>query len=223
MTTTTTATSTTSTTVVAQTTSGEVDPAQTSVKGTTDGVNGSLVTDPLPVVYVNKANIGEIKGALDDIVKKVCLGSFPISSHRTPPESLNPPARRAHTQHLSAQSFTPSLLHPTVHLSLGYTSVAFALGSAGYAFKLSFEESKPVLWVGVIGYFVLQALLWAWKRWVEQGEVYSGKRRRVVKRVSEEVSVFPPHPAFRPAQLTWCRLKPTLYTSHRPLHWTHLP
>jgi hypothetical protein len=32
----------------------------------------SLASDPLPAVKVNNANLGEIKSALDDIVKKVC-------------------------------------------------------------------------------------------------------------------------------------------------------
>lgn len=31
------------------------------------------MTDPLPVVKVNTANLNEIKAALDDIVKKVSL------------------------------------------------------------------------------------------------------------------------------------------------------
>lgn len=36
----------------------------------------------------------------------------------------------------------------------------------------------------MVGYFTLQGVLWAWKRWVEKGEVYRGKRRRMAKRVS---------------------------------------
>ena len=71
-----------------------------------------------------------------------------------------------------------------MHLSLGYTSIFLALGSCLYSWRLTFEESKPALWIGVAGYFVLQGVLWAWKRWVEAGEVFSGKRRRMVKRVS---------------------------------------
>lgn len=42
-----------------------------------------------------------------------------------------------------------------------------------------------MLWLAVGAYGVLQAALWAWKRWVERGEVFCGKRRRVVKRVSD--------------------------------------
>jgi signal peptidase complex subunit 2 len=88
------------------------------------------------------------------------------------------------SQQLLGASFTPSLLHPTVHLALGYSSVIISLGAVLYALRVSFGDSKPVLWVAVIGYSVLQSTLWAWKRWVEKGEVFRGKRRRMVKRVS---------------------------------------
>lgn len=118
----------------------------------------SLATDPLPTVTVNNANIAEIKSALDDIFKTYLLD----------------------------QSFTPSLLHPTVHLALGYSSVVLALSSVLYSLRVSFEDSKPVLWVAVVGYSLLQTALWGWKRWVEKDEVFKGKRRRMVKRVRLE-------------------------------------
>ncbi|WVN86280.1 uncharacterized protein L203_101443 [Cryptococcus depauperatus CBS 7841] len=116
-----------------------------------------IIQAPLPTIKVNNANIQEIKMALDEVVKKV--GTW---------------------------SFTPSLLHPTVHLGLGYSSVILALSSMLYSLRVSFEDSKPVLWVAVIGYLVLQAALWAWKRWVEKGEVFKGKRRRMVKRIETD-------------------------------------
>jgi hypothetical protein len=97
------------------------------------------------------------------------------------------------SQHLIDQSFTPSLVHPTVHLVLGYSSILFSLGGVLYSLRVSFEESKPVLWVAVVGYMVLQSALWAWKRWVEKGEVFRGKRRRMVKRVSDS-RIAPLHP-----------------------------
>jgi signal peptidase complex subunit 2 len=90
----------------------------------------------------------------------------------------------ADLQYLTEQSFTPSNLNPSIHLALGYSSVLLSLGGMLYSLRVSFEESKPVLWISVIGYFVLQGALWAWKRWVEGGEVFRGKRRRVIKRVS---------------------------------------
>jgi hypothetical protein len=67
--------------------------------------------------------------------------------------------------------------------------------------KMEFEESKYITWFGVSSYFILQGVIWGWKRWVERGEVFNGKRRRMVKRVSSV-----PAPAvglvFRPQD--WC-------------------
>jgi signal peptidase complex subunit 2 len=62
--------------------------------------------------------------------------------------------------------------------------------------KMEFEESKYITWFGVSSYFVLQGVIWGWKRWVERGEVFNGKRRRMVKRVS-------PIPAVRLQPLGW--------------------
>ncbi|WWC93287.1 hypothetical protein V866_000120 [Kwoniella sp. B9012] len=121
-------------------------------------VISTLATDPLPTIKVNNANLGEVKAALDEIVK----------------------------QHLQNQSFTPSLLHPTVHLSLGYSSVILALSSVLYSLKVDFEDSKPILWIAVVGYTILQVVLWAWKKWIEKGEVFKGKRRRMVKRIETD-------------------------------------
>ncbi|WVR09330.1 hypothetical protein IAU60_006396 [Kwoniella sp. DSM 27419] len=137
---------------------GAVAKPALSARTDLDGSTSSLATDPLPAVKVNSANLGEIKSALDDIVKK----------------------------HLLEQSFTPSLLHPTVHLSLGYSSVILALSSVVYSLRVSFEDSKQVLWIAVIGYGVLQSALWAWKKWVEKGEVFKGRRRRMVKRIETD-------------------------------------
>ena len=155
--------------------------------------SSSLATDPLPTVKVNNANLGEIKGALDEIVKKVGreLVDVVLRALAAPWSRIHPPTMirlvssrllactlRADTsQHLIDQSFTPSLVHPTVHLVLGYSSILFSLGGVLYSLRVSFEESKPVLWVAVVGYMVLQSALWAWKRWVEKGEVFRGKRR----------------------------------------------
>ena len=44
------------------------------------GEFSSLAGDPLPVVNVNKANLNEIKGALDDVVKKVGPSGSPTGS-----------------------------------------------------------------------------------------------------------------------------------------------
>jgi len=94
------------------------------------------------------------------------------------------PSGKANKQHLKSQSFTPSLLHPTVHLVLGYLSIILGMGSYALTMKMEFEESKYITWFGVSSYFILQGVIWGWKRWVERGEVFNGKRRRMVKRVS---------------------------------------
>ncbi|WVQ95240.1 hypothetical protein IAU59_002335 [Kwoniella sp. CBS 9459] len=141
-------------------THGQFTPSASASKISTgpDVPQSTLADDPLPAVVVNNANLVEIKSALDDIVKK----------------------------HLLEQSFTPSLLHPTVHLSLGYSSILLALGSVLFSLRVSFEDSKPVLWIAVVGYSVLQSALWAWKKWVEKGEVFKGRRRRMVKRIETD-------------------------------------
>jgi hypothetical protein len=107
--------------------------------------------------------------------------------------------RCTNEQHLKSQSFTPSLLHPTVHLSLGYLSILIGIGSYLWSMKMEFEESKYITWFGVSSYFILQGVIWGWKRWVERGEVFNGKRRRMVKRVSLVLAV---RLVFRPQD--WC-------------------
>jgi len=65
------------------------------------------------------------------------------------------------------------------------------MGSYVWSMKMEFEESKYITWFGVSSYFVLQGVIWGWKRWVEKGEVFNGKRRRMVKRVSQTSSFKP--------------------------------
>lgn len=145
-----------------------------------DSPSLSLATDPLPTVRVNKSHLAEIKTSLDDIVKKVCVASTRTSHtcHRSMDKLTK--------QYLADQAFTPSHLHATVHLVCGYASCLISLGAFLYTYLkgMTFEESKPYLWIGVIAYGAFQSALWAWKRWVERGEVFRGRRRRVVKRVS---------------------------------------
>ncbi|GMK57337.1 hypothetical protein CspeluHIS016_0401710 [Cutaneotrichosporon spelunceum] len=137
---------------------GAASPPETVSSPAPPGSPSTLATDPYPTVRVNKSHVAEIKTALDDIVKV----------------------------HLAQQAFTPSHMHTNVHLTLGYASVFFALGCSLYAYKMDFEESKPALWIAVVGYFGFQGALWAWKRWVERGEVFRGRRRRIVKRIETD-------------------------------------
>ena len=49
------------------------DKIDTQDEVVVDGVEvlGTLKTDPIPTVFVNKAHLGEIKSGLDEVVKKV--------------------------------------------------------------------------------------------------------------------------------------------------------
>ena len=163
------------------------EPVQVVDASISDSPSLSLATDPLPTVRVNKSHLAEIKTSLDDIVKKVCVPI--LCTVQTRHKSQKPWIRRPDKltkQYLADQAFTPSHLHATVHLVCGYASCLISLGAFLYTYLkgMSFEESKPYLWIGVIAYGAFQSALWAWKRWVERGEVFRGRRRRVVKRVS---------------------------------------
>lgn len=48
-----------------------VSQEQDATSAPADATVGTLATDPLPSVKVNNANLGEMKSALDDIVKSV--------------------------------------------------------------------------------------------------------------------------------------------------------
>ena len=100
----------------------------------------TLASDPLPVVKVNNAHLGEMKSALDDVVRKVRHRDW--ASPRSSPRGsshcgLHSIAVFANLQYLMDAEYTPSLLHTTVHLSLGYTSVLLALGSMLYSLRVS--------------------------------------------------------------------------------------
>ena len=46
--------------------------------------------------------------------------------------------------------FTTVHTHEDIKLALGWSSIFIAAGTALYGYKTEFEESKPVVWVGVI-------------------------------------------------------------------------
>jgi len=169
-----------------KTTSGQATPNEkiaVAVNTTpSTAIQGELATDPIPHIKVNNANLAEIKSSLDEAVKGVRPLYLLLQTWSTYTN------QSTDVQHLKSQSFTPSLLHPTVHLSLGYLSIIIGMGSYLWTMKMKFEESKYITWFGVSSYFILQGVIWAWKRWVERGEVFNGKRRRMVKRVSSSLS-----------------------------------
>ncbi|KAJ3554667.1 hypothetical protein NP233_g12371 [Leucocoprinus birnbaumii] len=132
------------------------------------------------VVKVNNSNVTELKNACDDAVKRV--------------RRLLPPLILAllnsllwRTQYLGrAELFTQIHLHTDVRLGLGWLSVFVAGGTALYGYKVDFEKSKPVVWFGVIMYFLLTSIQTLYAYFVEGDTVFVGRRKTFSKRIITE-------------------------------------
>uniref|UniRef100_A0A4Y9XQP7 Signal peptidase complex subunit 2 n=1 Tax=Dentipellis fragilis TaxID=205917 RepID=A0A4Y9XQP7_9AGAM len=116
-------------------------------------------TEDRDVVKVNNANLTELKNACDDAVKRF----------------LSRP-----------DLFKQSHTHTDVRLALGWASVFVAAGTAFYGWRIDFEESKPVMWVGLIVYIALTALQTLYAYFVEGDIVFVGKRKTFDKRIVTE-------------------------------------
>lgn len=57
---------------------------------------------------------------------------------------------------------------------LGYGSCLLAGGAFLFEYYSSFEEAKPVLWVSVIVFWILQAISWIYTSFVEKNEIFVG-------------------------------------------------
>jgi len=102
------------------------------------------------VVKVNNANPTELKNACDDAVKRY----------------LSRPT-------LFSQNFT----HADIRLALGWASVFIAAGTGLYGYKVEFEQSKPIVWAGMILYVLLTGVQTLYSYFVEGNIVYQGKRK----------------------------------------------
>ncbi|KAF5329953.1 hypothetical protein D9611_010487 [Ephemerocybe angulata] len=111
------------------------------------------------VVKVNNANLTELKNACDDAVKRF----------------LSRPE-------LFKQIYT----HTDVRLGLGWLSVFVAAGTAFYGYKIDFEQSKPVVTVGLILYIILTVLSTLYAYFVEGDTIFVGKRKTFSKRIITE-------------------------------------
>lgn len=110
-------------------------------------------------VKVNNANLTELKNACDDAVKRY----------------LSRP-----------ELFKQIYLHTDVRLGLGWASVFVAAGTALYGYKVDFEQSKPVVWVGLLLYMLLTTIQTLYAYFVEGDTVYSGKRKTFSRRIVSE-------------------------------------
>jgi signal peptidase complex subunit 2 len=116
-------------------------------------------TEDRDEVKVNNASLGELKNACDDALKR----------YLSRPELFN-----------------QNYMHTDIRLGLGWASVFVALGTALYGYKIEFEQSKPVVWAGLIAYIVLSTLQTLYAYFVEGDVVFVGKRKTFSKRIVSE-------------------------------------
>jgi len=77
-------------------------------------------------------------------------------------------------------------VHTDVRLALGWLSVFVAAGTAFYGYKIEFEKSKPVVWVGLILYILLTTVQTLYAYFIEGEVVFVGKRKTFSKRIITE-------------------------------------
>lgn len=118
-----------------------------------------VVPEEREVVKVNNASTTELKNACDDVVKR----------YLARPDLF----KQIHT-------------HTDVRLGLGWLSVLVAGGTALYGYKVEFEQAKPIVWAGLILYFLLTSLQTLYAYFVEGNVVFVGKRKSFSKRIITE-------------------------------------
>jgi len=73
-----------------------------------------------------------------------------------------------------------------VRLALGWSGVIVAGATSFYSWRLEFEQSKPVIWIGLIVYIVLTLLQALYAYFVEGDVIFVGKRKTFDKRIVTE-------------------------------------
>jgi len=111
------------------------------------------------VIKVNTASATELKNACDDAVKR----------YLSRPELFN----QIH-------------LHTDVRLALGWLSVFVAFGTAFYGYKVDFEQSKPLVTIGLVVYIILTAVQSLYAYFIEGTIIFVGKRKTFSKRIIGE-------------------------------------
>jgi signal peptidase complex subunit 2 len=108
-------------------------------------------------VKVNNASATELKNACDDALKRY----------------LSRP-----------ELFKQNYFHTDVRLGLGWSSVFVAAGTALYGYKIEFEQSKTVVFYGLLLYIFLTVCQTLYAYFIEGNTVFEGKRKSFSKRVS---------------------------------------
>ncbi|KAF7297569.1 hypothetical protein MKEN_01379400 [Mycena kentingensis (nom. inval.)] len=117
------------------------------------------LSGPRDVVKVNNMSVTELKNACDDALKR----------YLSRPELF----KQIHQ-------------HTDVRLALGWLSVFVAGGTGLYGYKVEFEQSKPVVWAGLILYLLLTFTQTLYSYFIEGDIVFVGKRKTFSKRIETE-------------------------------------
>jgi len=116
-------------------------------------------TSPTDIVKVNNANLVDLKNACDDALKRF----------------LSRP-----------DLFKQSYVHTDVRLALGWLGVLVAAATGYYGWRTEFEESKSVVWVGVLLYVFLTSAQTLYAYFIERDTVFVGRRKTLDKRIVTE-------------------------------------
>ncbi|KAF8645532.1 hypothetical protein AX16_007757 [Volvariella volvacea WC 439] len=140
-----------------------ISPTRSSAPGSPERPKGplSIIVPPeeRETVKINNANVTELKNACDDALKRY----------------LSRP-----------ELFKQIHWHTDIRLALGWLSVFVAAGTALYGYKVEFEESKPVVWAGLILYIILTTLQTLYAYFIEGETIFVGKRKTFSKRIITE-------------------------------------
>ncbi len=133
-----------------------------------------------------------------------CAVSYPLaalSPNVAPPQFLSRP-----------ELFKQIHLHTDIRLALGWSGVFIAGATAFYSYRLEFEQSKPVIWIGLIvcvflgtrstccscsiamlysRYIVLTLSQALYAYFIEGDTIFVGKRKTFDKRVSVGIRLRP--------------------------------
>jgi len=111
------------------------------------------------IVKVNNANLVDLKNACDDALKRF----------------LSRP-----------DLFKQSYVHTDVRLALGWLGVFVAAGTGYYGWRTEFEESKSIVWAGVLLYVFLTSAQTLYAYFIERDTVFVGRRKTLDKRIVTE-------------------------------------
>ncbi|KAG9045315.1 hypothetical protein FS837_006504 [Tulasnella sp. UAMH 9824] len=149
----------------AETTADEVDVSGNNLTiDTSAQPNGAAVpADAIPLTFepiqINNYNLTDLKNTLDDALKR-CLAR--------------------------PDCYSQIHMHTDVRLALGWVAVLVAAATGLYSWKISFQESRLGVFIGVTLYALLSAVQMGYIYFIEGDTVFVGKRKTLDKRIQTE-------------------------------------